>query len=83
MAEAMALRKCRQKTSPSAPFGQLSELTGARIMPVRFNKKAKGTLKKDTHCQMAVGQNQWDPVLVGEFITHFSIFIGDWDVHWG
>ena len=23
--------------------------------------------------RMAVGQNQWDPILVGEFTTHFSL----------
>ena len=26
----------------------------------------------------------WDPILVGEFTTHFrTYFSGDWDVHWG
>ena len=31
---------------------------------------------------MAVGQNQWDPILgVGEFTTRFRLyFSGDWDV---
>ena len=34
--------------------------------------------------QMAVGQNQWDPILVGRCTTHFrTYFSGDWDVHWG
>ena len=33
---------------------------------------------------LAVGQNQWDPILVGRCTTHFrTYFSGDWDVHWG
>ena len=33
---------------------------------------------------LAVRQNQWCHVGVGEFTTHFRLyFSGDWDVHWG
>ena len=34
---------------------------------------------------MAVGENQWDPIL-DEFTTHFSTYFSGWiesDVHWG
>ena len=33
---------------------------------------------------VAVGQHQWDPLLVGRCTTHSRTdFCGDWDVHWG
>ena len=32
----------------------------------------------------AMGQNEWDPILVGRCTTHFRLyFSGDWDVHGG
>ena len=36
--------------------------------------------------QVAVGQNQWDHVGVGEFTTHVRSYFSGWiesDVHWG
>ena len=52
---------------------------GAHRALLRGVKRSKGwTWHK------AVGQNQWEPILVGRCTTRFSRdFSGDWDVHWG
>ena len=53
---------------------------GAAFAPPRGEKKAELL----DHLAVVVVRPFCDPILVGEFTTHFrTYFSGDWDVHWG